>query len=73
MKILVAGSAGHLGEALVRTLRSEGHSVIGLDIVASAETDVVGPIIDTRVVHQCMQGVRRAACRNAAQASCGHA
>jgi UDP-glucose 4-epimerase len=36
MKILVSGIAGHSGEALVRTLRSEGHSVIGLDIVASA-------------------------------------
>jgi UDP-glucose 4-epimerase len=57
MKILVTGSAGHLGEALVRTLRSEGHSVIGLDIVASAETDVVGSITDRRVVRQCMQGI----------------
>ena len=27
MNLLVTGSAGHLGEALVRTLRAEGHDV----------------------------------------------
>ena len=30
MKLLVTGSAGHLGEALVRSLRAEGHAVTGL-------------------------------------------
>jgi UDP-glucose 4-epimerase len=32
MKILVTGSSGHLGEALVRTVRAADHEVIGLDI-----------------------------------------
>ena len=30
MKFLVTGSAGHLGEALVRTLRGLNHEVVGL-------------------------------------------
>jgi UDP-glucose 4-epimerase len=57
MKILVTGSAGHLGRALVRTLRQDGHTVVGLDIAASDETDVIGSITDRRCVQQCMQGV----------------
>jgi UDP-glucose 4-epimerase len=57
MKILVTGSAGHLGEALVRTLRHEGHTVVGLDVLASNETDVVGSITEPAIVRHCMQGV----------------
>ena len=34
MTILVVGSAGHLGEALMRTLPLVGHDAIGLDINA---------------------------------------
>jgi UDP-glucose 4-epimerase len=30
MKILVTGSSGHLGEALVRTLKSANHDVVGV-------------------------------------------
>jgi UDP-glucose 4-epimerase len=56
MKILVTGSTGHLGEALVRTLKAEGHSVIGLDIVASACTDVVASITEGARVRACMRG-----------------
>lgn len=57
MKILVTGSSGHLGEALVRTLRSTDHTVIGLDITASPFTNVVGSIADRRMVDQAMRGV----------------
>ena len=31
MKVLVTGSSGHLGEALVRTLRDLQYEVVGLD------------------------------------------
>ncbi|MCP5270419.1 MAG: NAD(P)-dependent oxidoreductase [Burkholderiaceae bacterium] len=57
MKILVTGSSGHLGDALVRTLRAQGHDVVGLDIVPAVGTDVVGSIVDRALVARCMQGV----------------
>jgi UDP-glucose 4-epimerase len=57
MKILVTGSSGHLGEALVRTLRDHGNEVVGLDIEASAFTTSTGSIADTACVRDCMAGV----------------
>ncbi|WP_310395659.1 NAD(P)-dependent oxidoreductase [Hymenobacter sp.] len=57
MKILVTGSSGHLGEALVRTLRQQRHEVVGLDIVPSAFTDQLGSLTDRAHVQQCMSGV----------------
>lgn len=57
MKILVSGSSGHLGEALVRTLRDANREVIAVDIVRSEFTTAVGSIVDRAFVHQCMQGV----------------
>ena len=56
MKILVTGSAGHLGEALVRVLRDEGHDVCGLDVLASATTTVVGSVADRACVRECVRG-----------------
>jgi len=35
MKVLVTGSSGHLGEALVLTLLERGLGVLGLDIKQS--------------------------------------
>ncbi len=58
MKILVTGSSGHLGEALVRTLLEAGHEVTGLDIRGSAFTNVVGSVHDSNVVRRCMRGVQ---------------
>ena len=57
MKILVTGSSGHLGEALMRTLRPSAHHVVGVDIVASPFTDRVGSIADRAFVKECMRGV----------------
>jgi UDP-glucose 4-epimerase len=57
MKVLVTGSAGHLGEALVRTLRTAGHEVVGLDVVPSAFTSCVGSIVDRSHVNRAMRGV----------------
>jgi len=58
MTILVTGSAGHLGEALMRTLRAEGRPALGLDIRPSAFTDRVGSIADPAFVAECMAGAR---------------
>ena len=57
MNYLVTGSAGHLGEALVRTLRRDGHHVISLDVLPSEFTDIVGSITHRALVAQCMRGV----------------
>ena len=58
MKVLVTGSAGHLGEALVRTLRCMQCEVIGLDVLASLFTTHVGSITDRSHVRSCMDGVQ---------------
>jgi nucleoside-diphosphate-sugar epimerase len=57
MKFLVTGSAGHLGEALMRTLRQQGLEAIGIDITASPFTSHRGSVTDTALVQECMQGV----------------
>lgn len=57
MKILVTGSAGHLGEALMRTLRAEGASVQGIDRLPSPFTDRVGDIADPAFVRDAMSGI----------------
>jgi UDP-glucose 4-epimerase len=57
MKILVTGSAGHLGEALMRTLPAKGHDVTGLDLKPSALTHRVGSIVDRALVRDCLRGV----------------
>ena len=57
MRALVTGAAGHLGEALVRTLRGAGHDVVGLDVRASQYTTHVGSIADRASVQRAMAGV----------------
>lgn len=57
MRILVTGSSGHLGEALVRTLRDAGHEVVGLDLLASPFTTCPGSIADRAHLRRCMPGV----------------
>jgi nucleoside-diphosphate-sugar epimerase len=57
MRLLVTGSAGHLGEGLVRTLRERGHDAAGLDLLPSAFTDHVGSVADPDFVRACVRGV----------------
>jgi UDP-glucose 4-epimerase len=57
MKVLVTGSSGHLGEALVRTYRSQGHDVVGIDLLESPFTTHVGTITDGQLVRRAMAGV----------------
>ena len=58
MKALVTGSAGHLGEALVRTLQNRQSEVVSLDILDSPFTTDVGSITDRALVRRCMRGVQ---------------
>ena len=41
----------------MRVLGEEGHDVIGLDVLASLHTTVVGSIADRACVRRCMAGV----------------
>jgi len=56
MKVLVTGSAGHLGEALVRTLQDLQHEVIGIDVRASPFTSEVCSIVDRACLRECISG-----------------
>lgn len=56
MKILVTGSSGHLGEALMRTLRATSHEAAGLDILPSEFTSHVGTILDRDFVRRALKG-----------------
>lgn len=58
MKVLVTGSAGHLGEALAHTLTDLHHEVIGLDLLTSTFTTHVGSITDRSFVNHCLDGVQ---------------
>ena len=60
-KILITGSSGHLGEALVRSLQANGDphtEVISIDVLPSPFTSQVGSITDRDFVRERMRGVR---------------
>jgi UDP-glucose 4-epimerase len=58
MTVLVTGSSGHLGEALMRALREAGREAVGLDITAGPFTGEVGSIADRTCVKRCLKGAR---------------
>ncbi|AVQ81298.1 MULTISPECIES: NAD-dependent epimerase/dehydratase family protein [unclassified Variovorax] len=58
MTTLITGSAGHLGEALMRTLSATSQDARGIDITPSRFTDRAGSITDRAFVRDCMRGVR---------------
>jgi nucleoside-diphosphate-sugar epimerase len=57
MRVLVTGSAGHLGEGLVRTLREREHEVVGIDLIESRFTTHLGSVSDHEFVRRCARGV----------------
>ena len=57
MRILVTGSSGHLGDALVRVLEDDSHDVVGLDVLAAPSTRIVGSIADRATVRRAVAGV----------------
>jgi UDP-glucose 4-epimerase len=56
VRVVVSGSSGHLGEALVSVLRSDGHDVVGLDVTRSACTTVVGSVSDRDLATAVLEG-----------------
>lgn len=56
-KILVTGSSGHLGEALMRHFASLDHPAIGIDIKPSPWTEFVGSIADPDLVRRACDDV----------------
>ncbi len=56
--VLITGSAGHLGEALMRTHRTRGDEAVGLDVKASPFTTHQGDIGNRELLAQCLAGVQ---------------
>src|SRR3954454_7539676 len=57
MRILVTGSSGHLGEALMRVLSAQGREAVGLDVLDGPFTTELGSIADRSCVRRCLRGV----------------
>jgi uronate dehydrogenase len=59
MSVLVTGSAGRIGRAVVAALREQGARVVGLDVVGSpgVDADHVGSITDAELLRRAMAGV----------------
>jgi UDP-glucose 4-epimerase len=57
MRILVTGSSGHLGEALMRVLTAAGGDAAGLDVLDGPFTTHLGSIADRACVRRCLDGV----------------
>ncbi len=61
MRVLVTGSAGHIGRALVQTLRAAGHEVRTFDRVARGKDEdwehIPGDLRDSQAVRRAVQGV----------------
>jgi len=57
LKILVTGSSGHLGEALMRVLRERKIDTVGIDLLSAPNTDITGSVTDKSFVGKCMKGI----------------
>jgi nucleoside-diphosphate-sugar epimerase len=56
MKVLVTGSSGFIGQALMRRLKAAGWEVGGLDREPGATTDIVCDILDAARLNEVVQG-----------------
>jgi len=56
-RILVTGSSGHLGEALMRTFADRGQDAVGLDARPSPFTTWVGSVADRDLLRGALDGV----------------
>jgi nucleoside-diphosphate-sugar epimerase len=56
--ILVTGSSGHLGEALMRVLKDQGRGATGLDLKPGPWTGIVGDIADRDLVAGAIREIR---------------
>ena len=56
LRLLITGSSGHLGEALVRSFRASDDQVIGIDTNAAPSTNHIGSITDRDLVRELMAG-----------------
>jgi len=52
VQVLLTGSSGWLGQFLAPALRAAGHSVVGLDVVSGADTQVIGSVADKNLVER---------------------
>ena len=50
MRVLLTGSSGWLGRFLAPRLLAKGHDVVGLDIAAGADTQIIGSVADPHVI-----------------------
>jgi nucleoside-diphosphate-sugar epimerase len=58
LRVLITGSAGHLGEALMRAFGAEPDlELVGLDVLPSPWSTVVGSVVNRDLVRRCVQGV----------------
>jgi nucleoside-diphosphate-sugar epimerase len=56
VKIVITGSSGHLGEALACRFSELGHEVVGVDLLPSPRTRVVGSILDRALMDELTRG-----------------
>ncbi|SRR5579883_32696 len=56
MRIVITGSSGYLGKALVKHFREQRYDVIGIDIVESNETTIVGSVTDRNLIEKVITG-----------------
>jgi nucleoside-diphosphate-sugar epimerase len=57
MKVLVTGSSGFIGQALVKRLCAERCAVVGLDKVSADTTDIVCDVLDADRLREAVEGV----------------